>query len=84
MIRQTIDQPPVGPNEELVRLTEILQRRLANQVQGFRLIAFNGGLVLLGQSSTYYAKQLAQHALMGATDLPIVSNEIEVASRSLN
>jgi hypothetical protein len=36
------------------------------------------GLVLTGQASTYYAKQLAQHAVMEATALPILANEIDV------
>jgi hypothetical protein len=35
-------------------------------------------LVLQGQAHTYYAKQLAQHALLEATRLPIRANEIEV------
>jgi hypothetical protein len=37
-----------------------------------------GGLILRGLTTTYYAKQLAQHAVMEATAIPIVANEIEV------
>jgi hypothetical protein len=33
---------------------------------------------LQGLASTYYAKQLAQHAAMDLADLPILANEIEV------
>jgi len=33
---------------------------------------------LRGQVHTYYAKQLAQHAVMETTGLPILANEIEV------
>jgi hypothetical protein len=36
------------------------------------------GLVLRGHARTYYAKQLAQHAVMEFTKLPIRANEIEV------
>jgi hypothetical protein len=35
--------------------------------------------VLRGRARTYYAKQLAQHAVMQATALPILRNEIEVS-----
>jgi hypothetical protein len=34
--------------------------------------------VLRGVTRTYYAKQLAQHAVMQLTDLPIHANEIDV------
>jgi hypothetical protein len=35
-------------------------------------------LVLCGHAHTYYAKQLAQHAVMEASSLPIRANEIDV------
>jgi hypothetical protein len=38
----------------------------------------DGGLVLRGRAHTYYAKQLAQHAVMDNHPLPILANEIEV------
>lgn len=55
-----------------------IQRRLVGRVRHFRLEVAERGLVLRGSCRTYYAKQLAQHAVMQATDLPIVANEIEV------
>jgi hypothetical protein len=53
--------------------------RLSGQVHEFRLVVGAGGLVLRGRARTYYAKQLAQHAVMEATGLPILANKIEVA-----
>jgi hypothetical protein len=44
------------------------------------LLIRGGGLVLQGNTLTFHAKQLAQHAIMEATRLPILANEIEVAS----
>ncbi len=41
-------------------------------------LACGDGLVLEGHTHTYYAKQLAQHAVMEAVDLPIHANEIVV------
>jgi CheY-like chemotaxis protein len=38
-----------------------------------------GGLILRGRANSYHAKQLAQHALMSVTELPLIANEIEVA-----
>ncbi len=44
----------------------------------FQLIVQNEGLVLRGQARSFHAKQLAQQAVMEATDLPIIANDIEV------
>jgi hypothetical protein len=52
--------------------------RLAGRVRDFRLVVRDEGLILRGQAHTYYAKQLAQHTVMEATELPILANEIEV------
>jgi hypothetical protein len=53
--------------------------RLSGQIPEFHLIVASNGVVLRGRAQTYYAKQLAQHAVMDATELPIVANEIEVS-----
>jgi hypothetical protein len=55
-----------------------VQCRLGGQVREFRLVVVDGGLILRGRAHTYYAKQLAQHAVMEATGMPILANEIEV------
>jgi hypothetical protein len=55
-----------------------VQSRLNGQVRNFRLVVRGSGLILTGQARTYYARQLAQHAVMEATALPILANEIEV------
>ena len=55
-----------------------IQRRLRGRVCGFRLSMHGTGLVLQGSSNTYYAKQLAQHAVMEIADWPIRANDIEV------
>jgi hypothetical protein len=38
------------------------------------------GVILQGSALTYYAKQLAQHAIMVAIQLPILANDIEVCN----
>jgi hypothetical protein len=55
-----------------------VQSRLNGRVRHFRLVVRGNGLILTGQARTYYAKQLAQHAVMEASALPILANEIEV------
>jgi hypothetical protein len=72
------DAEPV-PSSPLGRVEEQVQSRLGSQVRHFRLLARGGGLVLKGSALTYYAKQLAQHAVMRSVLLPILANEIEVA-----
>ena len=63
---------------ELDRLQAHIQARLLGKVRGFQLIVQDSGLILRGQSRTYYAKQLAQHAVMESADISIAANEIEV------
>ena len=56
-----------------------VQCLLSGQIHDFRLEVGGEGLILRGHAHTYYAKQLAQHAVMNATTVPIVANEIEVS-----
>ena len=64
---------------EVEQLETHVQSRLSGRVRHFRLVVRGCGLVLTGHTHTYYAKQLAQHAVMEATALPIVANEIDVS-----
>jgi hypothetical protein len=64
---------------EMDQLETHVQSRLNGRVRNFRLVVRVGGLILTGQARTYYAKQLAQHAVMEATAIPILANQIEVS-----
>lgn len=55
-----------------------VQQRLHGRVSNLRLQLRDEGLVLQGHAQTYYVKQLAQHAVLEATELPLLANEIEV------
>jgi hypothetical protein len=72
----------ISSGPQLIAILAALQHRiqccLNSRVRDFRLFVRDGGLVLQGRSFTYYAKQLAQHMVMAAIDLPICANEIEV------
>lgn len=57
-----------------------IQCRLGGQVREFKVEVVDDGLILRGRARTYYAKQLAQHAVMEATGMQILANEIEVSS----
>ena len=64
--------------DEIDRLEINVQRRLNGRVRDFRLLVHPDGLILQGSTATFHAKQLAQHAIMEATRLPILANDIEV------
>ena len=72
MNSEAITEPSVEQLESLVK------QRLHGRVRELRLVALDQGLILQGQTSTYYAKQLAQHAAMEVSGLPILANDIEV------
>ena len=65
--------------ETLARIEEHVQCRLTGLLRDFQLIFRDEGLVLRGHVHTYYAKQLAQHAVMEASSLQIRANEMEVS-----
>jgi hypothetical protein len=60
------------------RLESLLQRRLGNRIRGLRISLQPQGVILHGRSTTYHAKQLAQHAAMELANMPILANDIEV------
>jgi hypothetical protein len=66
-------------SERLARVVDHIQHRLAGRVRDLQISLYEQTLVLRGHAETYYAKQLAQHAIMEATSLPIRANEIEVS-----
>jgi hypothetical protein len=65
--------------ETLARIEEHVRHRLAGLLSGLQLVFRDNGLVLRGHVHTYHAKQLAQHAVMEASSLPIRANELEVS-----
>jgi hypothetical protein len=69
----------VVTQEDLDRLEAQIQHELSGRLRDFRLKRKDAGVVLTGRARTYYAKQLAQHAVMRVTALPILGNEIEVS-----
>lgn len=74
-----VDDPAVlDPDASLEKLETQLQGKMLGRVHNLKIVAHDSGLVLRGFARTYYAKQLAQHALMTETSLPIAANEIEV------
>lgn len=61
-------------------LADQIVRRLGNRVRNLRVLREEGGgLVIQGRTTTYYAKQLAQHAAMELDSQPILANDIEVS-----
>jgi hypothetical protein len=70
-----------GPRaaEEIDRIAARVRHQLSGRLRDFRIEASDAGLVLRGRAPTYHARQLAQHAVLDATDLLILRNEIEVS-----
>jgi hypothetical protein len=77
---QRSDEPHPLPGPAAIEQLEAeVQSRLVGRVRGLRLVAAGQGLILRGRARSYYAKQLAQHAVRAATALRILANEIEVS-----
>lgn len=68
----------VPSSENLDQIQQEIRRNLSLRVQNFRIRAVEDGLILEGRTKTYYGKQMVQHAVMDATDFPILANNIVV------
>ena len=79
VIEGPVSPPVIAPEAVPSELLEIqLQRRLGSRVRELRVLVRHDGVILKGWSSTYHAKQLAQHAAMELAEMRIVANDIEV------
>jgi hypothetical protein len=63
---------------DLDHLENRVHARLSGRIRNLRILLDDCGLILRGFARTYHAKQVAQHAVMAETHLPILANEIEV------
>lgn len=74
-----VDELLTRPSDaELDQIERQIRQSLSQRVHNFRLRACDEGLVLEGRTKTYYGKQLVQHAVMDATDFPVLANNIVV------
>lgn len=61
-------------------LAGLVSALVGRRVRDLRIEIRSSGLVLHGRANSYHAKQLAQHAVLSVTDLPLFANEIEVTA----
>lgn len=71
------DEGPAGA-DVVARLAAQAAEKLRGRLSGLRLELHGGGIIIRGTARSFYAKQLALHAVMTGTHLPVVRNEIEV------
>lgn len=83
MSQEVVDRGRGLTAEEVEYVRSRVENELSGRLRHFDLQFRGRGLVLFGRTRTYYGKQLAQHAVMRATDLPVLENQIEVVSTEL-
>jgi len=67
-------------NEQLAaRILARIESRLPCRIRQLTVYATDNAVVLAGQCSTYYTKQIAQHAAMGVLEYERLINNIDVA-----
>jgi hypothetical protein len=71
----------IGPKNiaEIAEVEIHAQSLLHGRIGDLHLSRCGNGLILQGHAHSYYAKQVAQHAVMQATNLPILRNDIVVS-----
>lgn len=76
---QQCSERALAQDDDLVqRVVARLQDRLGSAVRDFQMSTHEGGLVLRGQVSSYYCKQLVQVVVMEVSGLTIQTNDVEV------
>jgi uncharacterized protein YgbK (DUF1537 family) len=60
-------------------IKERIEARLPGRIRNLVVRSFEGLVILGGQCSTFYTKQLAQHAAMGVLNEELLDNAIEVS-----
>ncbi len=63
----------------LRQVEQQIRERTSGRIRGLHLELARGGLVVTGRTNTYYAKQLATHAVRDLNQNMTLTNEIEVA-----
>lgn len=58
---------------------ERIAKRLGNRVRSLSVAIDRGVIRLSGQCSTFYTKQLAQHAVLGVVEDEVIDNDIVVS-----
>lgn len=76
VIRSPVDDTLVA--DEVAEATTHLQDYLRGRLRDASVSVHAGGVVISGKASSFYVKQLAQHAVMARVSLPITANTIEV------
>ncbi|HEX6987522.1 MAG TPA: BON domain-containing protein [Planctomycetaceae bacterium] len=76
----TTDRPtrPKPADRVVERIEEIVRLRTGGMIRGLRVEVGENRVVLTGRTSSFYSKQLATHAALGALGGQTLSNLIEV------
>ena len=72
-------QPWRGPASLSERIHQRILRRLNDRVRDLEVQVAGDRIILRGRCATYYSKQLAQHAALGAIEDESLENAIEVS-----
>ena len=71
----------VADAEQLAaRILQRIETRLPCRIRKLRVFVAENAVVLEGQCSTYYTKQIAQHTAMGVLEYERLTNHIEVCT----
>ena len=76
-----LHDPTPDVSEQIAITTAHLARQLRGRLRDVSLSVQGGAVIIHGRTSSYYVKQLAQHAVMKRVSLPIAANEIEVQQK---
>ncbi|MEO0529965.1 MAG: BON domain-containing protein [Planctomycetota bacterium] len=77
--RRSRPAPSRAPSDFETVIRERVIARLGRRVRNLRVVVSKGVIRLTGECSTYYSKQLAQHAVLGVVEDETIKNDIDVA-----
>ena len=78
MTTATATEARTNVKEITTPIEQVVRDRLSGWVHDFHVVVRERGIVLMGSTRSYYARQLVQHAALSASLLPLLANEIRV------
>jgi hypothetical protein len=73
-----LNDPAPNLSDQIAITAAHLAKHLRGRLRDVRLTVQGEAVIIHGRTSSYYVKQLAQHAVMKRVSLPIAANKIEV------
>jgi len=76
----TVQHSDCEPTDQLEQIRQLVENRTSGRIRGLCVSVEGPRLVISGQTSTYYSKQLATHAALDLALQLVIQNDVVVSA----